>query len=431
MRTRLHAASALVAAAALLVAGCEDGPIRPELTDDSQVTQRRGGPPADAGPPGEAGPPSAGDAASFSFDQPVFEIEAAPNGNILVPETVLASAGVTGSTKLYEIRTQGPGGRRKLAEFTTPDGAAPIHGLAAIGRGSILAAQGGLDLAEHAALLHVTPDGQRVVGDIEGFETAQDPDRFVVGDWKDPQCAPASGPFTPGPQSNPYHVAATSGSTVLVADAAGNTLLRVTRSGDIEVVAVFTPPTADGGASADPADWAEFAFPGGDGTPGTDDDPTEGDCFVQPVPNSVAVGPDGAIYVGELTGVSPGPSLEMSRVWRIEPGTTGALCDGTSAACEVVAAGFTSIIDLGFGPDGGLHVVELDENSWLTSIGVGTPAGGTVNRCDVSTGTCQVAEIGGETLEGLTFPAGIEFTGDGDAWLLENNLAAPTVRKLN
>lgn len=424
MRTVFRAASALVAAAGLLVVGCEEGPSSPDLAETSDAAESRGGPPPSAGPPG------AEEAASFTFDQPVFEIEVAPNGNVLVAETVLAPD-VTGSSTIWEIRTRGQDGERELVEFTTGGGVAPVHGLAALGRGSIYAARGGLDLGEHAALLHVTPDGANVVGDIEGFETANDPDRFAVEDWKDPACAPASGPFTPGPQSNPYHVAPVSGNTVLVADAAGNTLLRVKRTGDIEVVALFTPPTADGGASDDPADWEEFAFPGGDGTAGTDDDPTEGNCYVQPVPNSVTVGPDGDIYVGELTGVSPGPSLEMSRVWRIEPGTTGAVCDGSSPDCELALTGFTSIIDLGFGPEGGLHVVELDENSWLTSIGVGTPAGGTVNRCDVGAGTCQVAEIGGETLSELPFPAGIEFDERGGAWLLENNLLAPTVRKLN
>ena len=123
-------------------------------------------------------------------------------------------------------------------------------------------------------------------------------------------------------------------------------------------------------------------------------------------------GPDGGYYVGELTGVSPGPSLEMSRVWRIEAGTTGALCDGASAACELLATGFTSIIDLAVGPDGDLHVVELDENGWLTSVGVGTPAGGTVNRCDVVTGDCQVAEIGGEAVGHVDAGAGAAAQGE-------------------
>jgi hypothetical protein len=363
---------------------------------------------------------------------PVFDIDAAPNGNILVAETVLGGV-ASGPTTVWEIVTQGKGGKRELVEFTTPDGITPINGLASVGRGSFYAAQGGLDLAKNAAVLHVTPAGPRLVADIEAFETENDPDLFAFGDedtegYKDPKCAPASGPFTPGPQSNPYHLTRTSGNTALVGDAAGNTLLRVHQNGDIEVVALFTPPTEDGGASLDMDDWLEFPFLGPDGDEGTGDDPTEGDCFVQPVPNAVATADDGTIYVGELTGVG---ALGVSRVWRIEPGTTDAVCP--SDACEVAFTGFTSIIDLAFGPDGGLHVVEWDEAGWLSAFGVGTPQGGTVNRCDVEAETCVAAETG------LSFPAALAFDRWGGAWLLENNLgfdtsfkaAGPTVRKLD
>jgi len=76
-------------------------------------------------------------------------------------------------------------------------------------------------------------------------------------------------------------------------------------------------------------------------------------------------------------------------VWRIEPGTLHADC-GTSPACSVVADGFTSIIDLGFGPDGTLYVVEFDEASWAAvELGLGG-LGGTVNACNSSSWTCSV-----------------------------------------
>lgn len=364
------------------------------------------------GPGGSGGPPASADG-PFTFEGgPVFDIETVPNGNVLVPETVLGGQD-TGPTTVWEIRTQGPGGKRALVEFTTPGGITPINGLATVGRGSSYAARGGLDLGENAALLHVTPDGAEVAADIEAFEKANDPDKFAIDDWKDPGCAPASGPFTPGPQSNPYHLAATSGNTFLVADAAGNTLLRAKRSGEIETVALFTPPTkadVDDAASDEPEDWRSFPFPGAE----------DGSCYVQPVPDAVATGPDGDIYVGELTGVG---ATGVSRVWRLEPGARGVTCPSNS--CEVVAGGFTSILDIAFGPDGHLYVVEFDEAGWLTSVGVGTPAGGTVNRCDVGSGSCQVAEIGDEELSGLVFPGAITFDRSGTAWLLENTLGLP------
>ena len=112
----------------------------------------------------------------------------------------------------------------------------------------------------------------------------------------------------------------------------------------------------------------------------------------QAVATSIAVGPDGAYYVGELKGF-PAPTGE-SRVWRIEPGTRHAQC-GSSPACSVVLDGFTSIIDLTFGPDGTLYVVELDENSWFAlDLPPGNAIGGSVNACNVATGSCTQLATG-------------------------------------
>lgn len=417
-----------VIALAVLFAGCSgDVEFPSEQTATDAHSKRGGNAVAYQGP--------------YSFEGPAYDIEAVPNGNILVPSSVPAAtdpAEGESTTTVREIRTSGQGGVRDYGQITTPRGV-PINGLASTGRGMLFAARGGLDLTVAAGVLQVTPDGARLVGDIAAFERANDPDAFAVdpdpaseGDeWKNPECEWA-GPFTGGPQSNPFRVAATSGGEVLVADAAGNSLLRVRRDGDIEVVAVFTPPTEDG--SLDPARWMRHP------TVTTDDDgnPETGEviepCYVQPVPNAVAIGPDGAIYVGELTGLAQGAPFgaprERSRVWRIEPGTANAVCP--SAQCDRAFTGFTSIIDLAVGPDGDLYVVEYDENTWLSVVTPPIPtAGGTVNRCDLDAGTCEVAEIGGETLDGLTSPAAIAFDGRGDLWLLENNLAAPTVRRLD
>jgi hypothetical protein len=113
------------------------------------------------------------------------------------------------------------------------------------------------------------------------------------------------------------------------------------------------------------------------------------------VATSVAIGPDGAYYVGELKGF-PAPT-GASRVWRIKPGARHARC-GESSDCTVIADGFTSIVDLTFGWDGTLHVVELDEASWFAIEVTGNPRGGTVSACKRDrwsrTWNCQV-EAGG------------------------------------
>ncbi len=107
----------------------------------------------------------------------------------------------------------------------------------------------------------------------------------------------------------------------------------------------------------------------------------------QAVPTSVAVGPDGAYYVGELKGF-PAPT-DQSNIWRIEPGATGLECGVDPQCTEVFDGGFTSIVDLDFGPDGTLYVSELDEASWAAVEIFDNPIGGTANACDLATLTCQ------------------------------------------
>ena len=106
----------------------------------------------------------------------------------------------------------------------------------------------------------------------------------------------------------------------------------------------------------------------------------------QPVATSVAIGPDGAYYVGELKGF-PAPTA-ASRVWRIEPDARHARC-GVSLDCSIVADGFTSIVDLAFDKSGTLYVSELDEATWFAVEVTGNPVGGTVNACRLSLDTGQ------------------------------------------
>lgn len=360
-----------------MLAGCDDAPIGPETS--GEVASARSG--QGSGIP--AGP--------HTFAPPVFDIAAGPNGNLLVPVTVFPAVdppeeeGATSTSAIWEIRRNGD--TRQIAEVTTVEGS-PVNGLEANGQGNFLVTIGGLDLAVGAGLLRVSRGGQRLVGDIETFEIENDPDAFEGLEWKDQQCEGVP-PFSVGPQSNPYHLARRSGGEALVGDAAGNTVLSVENPGRVDWVAILTPPTADGD-----------------------------------------------IYVGELTGVTPtdigleedGPTTGLSRVWRIDAGARHVVCP--SAACEVVLSGFTSILDLAFGPDGKLTVVEYDENGWFTALEADppNPAGGAVRQCDVdmhaSKGDCDLVE------DGLTLPAAVTFDKRGDLWVLENNLVEPTVRKL-
>lgn len=185
--------------------------------------------------------------------------------------------------------------------------------------------------------------------DLAAFEGANNPDGVV-------------------PDSNPYGLLALPG-RVIVADAGGNDLLEVKANGKISVLAVF--PRASRPSPPGPSS-------------------------VQAVPTSVTLGPDGYLYVGQLTG---GPFTKgIASVWRVPPH------GGTP---EVVYQGFTNIIDLTFGPDGELYVLELAKDT-LSALG----AGGRIVRIDPD-GTQTVVFSG----QPLFAPGGIAVDNDGTIYV--------------
>ena len=152
----------------------------------------------------------------------------------------------------------------------------------------------------------------RTVVDLGDFETANDPN-------------------ADGPDTNPNSVLTDSGRAI-VSDAGANDLLRVHHDGSVEVLATFP----------------NRLVPGPGGAPFSMDE----------VPTTVAKGPDGALYVGQLTGF-PFP-VGGARVYRL--GSSGP---------EVFAAGFTNIIGIEFDGEGNLYVLEIFHNGLLS----GDPTG--------------------------------------------------------
>ncbi len=128
--------------------------------------------------------------------------------------------------------------------------------------------------------------------------------------------------------TNPYAVLALPAGQV-VADAGGNAVYGVLHNGLVLTLAVF--PTRNV-----PSPFPPF--------------PT---IPMQAVPNALTQGPDGAIYVGELTGFPFPPG--GANVYRLVPGQSP----------RVFQAGFTNIIDLAFGRDGSLYVLQIAANGLL------------------------------------------------------------------
>ncbi|HVV07824.1 ScyD/ScyE family protein [Amycolatopsis sp.] len=189
--------------------------------------------------------------------------------------------------------------------------------------------------------------------DISGYEVRANPDGGEV-------------------DTNPNSVEALPGGRA-VADAGGNDLLWAGSDGRITTIATFPDRLVD----APP----QLGLPPGTKIP------------MQAVPTSVVRGPDGALYVGELTGF---PFQQgAARVWRVVPGH----------APQVYAQGFTNIIDLGF-DHGRLYVLEIARNGLL---GAETDPSGALLRVDRH-GPPQVVS------QNLTLPGGLALK-DGNAYV--------------
>lgn len=294
------------------------------------------------------------------FDGPLFGLDTAPNGEILVADASVGIIPIRGGVAGDAISLPG------------------VTAVSSIGRSSMWAttgASGDPTTDSGQAVYRVSNGKARMLANLYEFEAEFNPDGHDPLD------------------SNPYDVASLGGGAALVVDAGGNDLLQIDNRGNVEVLAVFPDElvsTANGkalfGCPAGPPDIC--------GLP---------DMFpAEPVPTSVAVGPDGYYYVGELKGF-PAPTDE-SNIWRVSPDADWAECGVSPDCVKVFDGGFTSIIDLAFGPDGSLYVAELDEASWgAVEILMDPSAGGTINACDLGSLSCSEVESGIPILTAITF----------------------------
>jgi hypothetical protein len=182
-------------------------------------------------------------------------------------------------------------------------------------------AQFGEGAVPFGKLHRLWPDGRtRALADIAAFEDTENPDADQPEADRD---------------SNANGVAPINGREAYVVDAGGNSIVKADRLGNVELVGVIpfgetpAPPIPD--------------FPVPPGTP----------IPFQSVPTSVAIGDDGAVYVGQLTGF-PFPK-DGAGVWVIRPGE-----DPTP-----YATGFTTITDIALDDDGNLYVVQLTSEGLL------------------------------------------------------------------
>ena len=194
-------------------------------------------------------------------------------------------------------------------------------------------------------LFKVHPDASRptrwsMQRDISAFEAAQNP----VG----------------VPDSNPYGLLNDHGHRVAT-DAGGNDLLEL-HGNHIKLLATF-PSRPERGTDA--------------------------------VPTTVAKGPDGAYYVGELSGAPF--SVGAANVYRVAGGQASVYCGG-----------FTAVIAIAWGPDGHLYVLQF-----ATLPGLGGP--GILYRIDAG---CTKTPV----VTDLFTPGGLAFGEDGAAYVSQGSI---------
>jgi hypothetical protein len=135
----------------------------------------------------------------------------------------------------------------------------------------------------------------------------------------------------------------------------------------------------------------------------TTTDPLTGEEVVrQPVPTSIAVGPDDALYVGQLTGFPF--QAETAQVFRING----------EGQPEVYAGEFTHISDLAFDESGGLYVLEYDADGMLT----GSDEGALIYVSPDGKTRTTIAD------DELINPTGLEIGSDGNIYISNKGFTA-------
>src|SRR5579859_1091511 len=217
-----------------------------------------------------------------------------------------------------------------IQEVTGPSAIAYGHGQEAVTIDDFLVNKDGSNnllpkpFASAFGTLMLISHGKTRVVDLAAFAAAHPQTADSLG------TVPGETPY----DSDPYDVIAYRGGWV-VADAGANDLLYVSATGRVSMLARFP-------AVAEQVPAGVFG------------NPTPISVDAQAVPTAVAIGPDGALYVGLLRGVPSDPGT--SDIYRVVPGDQP----------EIWARGLTSVTDIAFDRQGRLLATEFNTGGLLS-----------------------------------------------------------------
>ena len=296
----------------------------------------------------ESAPPTAaGTVVASGLDNP-RQLVAAPNGDLYVAESgtggvsgtdcvqVPEGAEVCGNLSGAVTLVSRKGGQERV-----------VTGLPSVGSEGETAGPSSVALRGSTLMVTVGMGGPPALGDLftaahgEAYATLATLQEVRLKGHGAPRLSTAAdlgayeatnNPHPAALDTNPNSVAA-DGSGWILADAGGNDVLRLDNRGTLSTVAVLP----DGLAPAPPF----LELPPGTQLP------------FEAVPTAAERGPDGAIYVSQLTGF-PFP-VGGSSIWRI----------GADGVPEQWATGLTNVTDLSFDKHGDLYAVQIADEGLL------------------------------------------------------------------
>lgn len=214
--------------------------------------------------------------------------------------------------------------------------------------------------------------------------------------------------------SNPYDVEVLPDGSALIADAAGNDLIRVTKSGQAWTVACFP----------DQLETTKNVPPDPSSPPLPPMIPAEA------VPTGVALDGHGNAYVSTLTGFPF--AYGTARVFRVGVDDKNAGCNGNPGhpvkPGPIAASGFTGINDVWVGLDGALYITELDKFGIFNLESATSPAS--------IHGTGRVTRVKGTTRKEiapgtLTAPGAAVLARDGHVYVTDLSLIGAVLTKIS